>query len=169
MSEQRLYLVDAQAPRSERRRRQRQQQSSCCSCLVVVISLLIALVALRAPLAFDPGTRWEYGIGIDWAGQMVERVSGMTLGEYFAEHVTGPLGMHATAYVHSPSMLERAAAIHARLPDGSLTPIDLPPPENPEFEMGGAGLNATMGFLRPPALAGEDFHVELICWLEVNE
>ncbi len=102
-------------------------------------------VALRAPLAFDPGTRWEYGIGIDWAGQMVERVSGMTLGEYFAEHVTGPLGMHDTAYVHSPSMLERAAAIHARLPDGSLTPIDLPPPENPEFEMGGAGLNATMG------------------------
>ena len=51
MSEQRLYLVDAQSPRSERRRRQRQQQSSCCSCLVVVVSLLIALVALRAPLA----------------------------------------------------------------------------------------------------------------------
>ena len=24
------------------------------------------------PLAFDPGTRWEYGIGIDWAGQAVE-------------------------------------------------------------------------------------------------
>jgi len=101
--------------------------------------------ALRAPLAFDPGTRWEYGIGIDWAGQMIERISEMTLAEYFDEHVTGPLGMHETAYVHSPAMLERAAAMHARMPDGSLAPIDLPPPENPEFDMGGAGLHATMG------------------------
>ncbi len=51
MSEQRLYLAEAQSPRSERRRRQRQQQSSCCSCMVVVISLIVALVALRGPLA----------------------------------------------------------------------------------------------------------------------
>jgi methyl acetate hydrolase len=41
-------------------------------------------------------------------------------------------------------MLERAAAIHARLPDGLLAPIELEPPENPEFEMGGGGLHGTM-------------------------
>ncbi|MEM7273697.1 MAG: serine hydrolase domain-containing protein [Actinomycetota bacterium] len=100
--------------------------------------------ALREPLMFDPGTEWEYGIGIDWAGQMVEKVSGVTLGEYFAEHLTGPLGMTDTAFAHTPSMLERASAIHARGEDGSLTPIDLPAPENPEFEMGGGGLQGTM-------------------------
>ena len=100
--------------------------------------------SLQTPLAFDPGTRWEYGIGIDWAGKMVEAVSGMTLGEYFAEYLTGPLGMTDTAFSHSPSMLERAAAVHARLPDGSLQTMDLPPPENPEFEMGGGGLHGTM-------------------------
>lgn len=100
--------------------------------------------ALETPLAFDPGTRWEYGTGIDWAGKMVEAVSGMTLGKYFEEHLTGPLGMSDTAFAHSASMLERASAIHARLPDGSLQTMDLPPPENPEFEMGGGGLHGNM-------------------------
>ena len=32
--------------------------------------------ALTTPLLFDPGERWDYGIGIDWAGKMVEAVSG---------------------------------------------------------------------------------------------
>lgn len=100
--------------------------------------------ALQTPLAFDPGTQWEYGTGIDWAGKMVEAVSGMTLGEYFSEHLTGPLGMTDTAFAHTPSMLERASAVHARLPDGSLQTMELPPPENPEFEMGGGGLHGTM-------------------------
>ncbi|MGH1488657.1 MAG: serine hydrolase domain-containing protein [Acidimicrobiales bacterium] len=106
--------------------------------------LSLEKASLREPLMFDPGTRWEYGIGIDWAGQMVEAVSGLTLGEYFAQHITGPLGMTDTAFAHNPSMLERASAMHGRGPDGSLAPIELPPPANPEFEMGGGGLQSTM-------------------------
>jgi methyl acetate hydrolase len=101
--------------------------------------------SLREPLMFDPGTRWKYGIGIDWAGQMVEVVSGMTLQEYFDSNLTGPLGMNDTAFVHSPSMLERAAGLHARMPDGSLEPMEIPLADNPEFEMGGGGLKGTVG------------------------
>ena len=100
--------------------------------------------SLQVPLAFDPGTQWEYGIGIDWVGKMIETVSGMTLGDYFAANITGPLGMTNTAFSHTPTMLEQAAGVHARMPDSSLAPIDLPPPENPEFEMGGGGLHGTM-------------------------
>src|SRR3954468_3792493 len=37
------------------------------------------LAALRQPLAFDPGERWEYGINIDWVGRIIEAVSGETL------------------------------------------------------------------------------------------
>jgi len=48
--------------------------------------------ALNLPLAFDPGDRWDYGIGIDWAGQAVERSSGQGLGDYFAENLFGPIG-----------------------------------------------------------------------------
>ena len=35
---------------------------------------------VKAPLVSDPGTRWEYGIGIDWLGKLVEKVSGQSLG-----------------------------------------------------------------------------------------
>lgn len=37
--------------------------------------------ALQTPLLFDPGTQWEYGSNIDWAGQVVEAITGKRLGE----------------------------------------------------------------------------------------
>ena len=106
-----------------------------------LFSLLLS--SLDTPLAFDPGTKWEYGTGIDWAGQMIERVSGMTLGDYFAANVTGPLGMTDTTFAPDEALIGRASAMHARTPDG-LVPIELPAAEAPEFEMGGGGLFSTM-------------------------
>lgn len=35
------------------------------------------------PLNAEPGTRWEYGCCIDWAGLAVEKVSGVDLDTYF--------------------------------------------------------------------------------------
>ena len=52
--------------------------------------------------------------------------------------------MSDTAFMHTDSMLQRAAGVHARMPDGSLSPMELPVVENPEFEMGGGGLHGTM-------------------------
>ena len=43
--------------------------------------------ALRAPLGFDPGERWEYGINIDIAGRMVEVAGGQNLEAYFRDHL----------------------------------------------------------------------------------
>jgi methyl acetate hydrolase len=100
--------------------------------------------ALRVPLAFDPGTRWEYGTGIDWAGLLVEEVSGTTLGRYCAEHLFEPLGMIDTGFEPTPSMAARLASVHVPTPDG-LVPFALPAPEAPEFEMGGGGLLSTVG------------------------
>ena len=40
--------------------------------------------SLTVPLLFDPGTRWEYGIGIDLVGRVVEAVSGQDLEAYFS-------------------------------------------------------------------------------------
>ncbi len=101
--------------------------------------------ALAAPLVADPGTRWQYGIGIDWAGVMVEAVTSTTLGEYLAEHVTGPLGMPDTAFTLGASMVDRRSAMHIRLEDGSLLPIDMPEPGPEAFESGGGGLQGTVG------------------------
>jgi methyl acetate hydrolase len=99
--------------------------------------------SLRVPLAFDPGTRWEYGTGIDWVGLLIEEVSGTTLGRYCAEHLFEPLGMPDTGFEPTPSMAERLAGTHVPTPDG-LVPFALPAPEAPEFEMGGGGLLSTV-------------------------
>ena len=99
--------------------------------------------ALRKPLASDPGERWAYGINIDWAGKAVERVSGQRLGAYMEEHLFRPLGMGSTGFKLTPSQRARLVRMHARLPDGSLKPIDFEIPQEPEFEMGGGGLYST--------------------------
>ncbi|MEJ2119959.1 MAG: serine hydrolase [Alphaproteobacteria bacterium] len=101
--------------------------------------------ALMTPLEFDPGERWEYGIGIDWAGKMVEAVSGQRLGEYMKANIFEPLGMASTAFKITPDMNARLAKIHARGEDGSLAPMDLILEQEPEFEMGGGGLYSTAG------------------------
>ena len=102
--------------------------------------------ALTTPLLFDPGARWHYGINVDWAGKMVEAVSGQKLGEVLRENVLGPLGMDDTAFHITPSMRERLAKIHHRETDGSLSPNpDLEIPQEPEFEAGGHGLYGTAG------------------------
>jgi methyl acetate hydrolase len=99
--------------------------------------------ALKTPLAFDPGDRWEYGINIDFAGKMVEKVTGERLEGYFREHIFGPLGMADTSFKISPSQRERLVAMHARGADGSLKPIEFEMPQEPEFYMGGGGLYST--------------------------
>jgi len=104
------------------------------------------LAALSAPLGFDPGTRWEYGINIDMAGRMVEVVSGMNLEEYLQTHIARPLGMPDTTFLPNAEQQARLASVHARdNATGALTPFDAPATAtaNPEFFPGGGGLYST--------------------------
>ena len=94
---------------------------------------------------FDPGTAWDYGINIDWAGQMVESVTGKTLGAYLQEEIFAPLGMTSTAFRIDEGMRGRLARIHQRGEDGSFEALDLEIPQDPEMEMGGGGLYGTVG------------------------
>ena len=55
-----------------------------------------ANAALNVPLIFGPGERWEYGVGIDFAGKAVEAVTGQKLGRYMKENIFDPLGMKDT-------------------------------------------------------------------------
>jgi methyl acetate hydrolase len=102
--------------------------------------------ALHTPLLFDPGDRWFYGINIDWAGKMVEAVTGKRLGTYLQDNLFAPLGMTSTAFKITPAMRERLAKIHQRGDNDAFTPqMDLEIPQDPEFEMGGGGLYGTGG------------------------
>ena len=101
------------------------------------------VAALRIPLVFDPGERWEYGINIDWVGRLVEHVSGKPLDVYFRDHVFAPLGMKDSGFVTSSEQRARQASVHQRQADGSLAPQPLETPFTPEFYAGGGGLYST--------------------------
>jgi len=99
-------------------------------------------IALTTPLLSDPGECWRYGIGIDWAGKMIEAVSGEKLGVYLEQNLFDPLGMSDTAFRITPEMRTRLAKVHTRA-EGEYTPVDFELPQEPEFEMGGGGLYST--------------------------
>ena len=101
--------------------------------------------ALKTPLMTDPGTRWEYGINIDFVGKAVEAVSGKRLDAYLRDHLFTPLGMTDTSFKISESQRKRLVAMHGREPDGSLAPMPFELEQEPEFHMGGGGLYGTAG------------------------
>lgn len=100
--------------------------------------------ALTTPLLFDPGTKWEYGTNIDWAGQVVEGITGKRLGEVFAERIFAPLGMNESAFAPSAELLARKVRHHLREEDGTLSPSDFAAPTEPEVDFGGHGLFSTV-------------------------
>jgi len=83
------------------------------------------------PLAFDPGARWGYGIGIDWLGQVVEAVSGQRIDAFCAEQIFAPLGMSDTAFECEGPLSARLAGAQAVTPEGWRT-IPLAPPPHPQ-------------------------------------
>jgi len=99
--------------------------------------------ALKTPLASDPGTRWEYGINIDYVGKAVEAASGKRLDVYLRDHMFAPLSMNDTAFKITDDMRKRLVGAHARGPDGVLAPLPFELEQEPEFHMGGGGLYST--------------------------
>ncbi|MCX7031521.1 MAG: serine hydrolase [Spirochaetes bacterium] len=99
--------------------------------------------ALRAPLLFDPGDRWEYGIGLDWVGRIVEIVGGKPLEVYMKDHILGPLGMRDTSFMLREDMESRLVSLMARGPGGGLSEVERRSPAEVDFNSGGSGLYST--------------------------
>lgn len=117
----------------------------------------------RAPLAFDPGTGWRYGVAMDVQGALVERLSGMTLRDFMIERIFAPLGMVDTDFVVPSSKRDRFASLYVLQGDTLLEanaegpmPYDnmahmpareliLPYDRIPAFASGGGGLVSTAG------------------------
>src|SRR4249920_855327 len=93
----------------------------------------------------DPGTRWEYGINIDFVGKAVEAASGKRLDAYLRDHLFMPLGMSDSGFRIGDAQRERLVGMHGRGPDGSLAAIPFELEQDPEFHMGGGGLYSTAG------------------------
>lgn len=105
--------------------------------------------AINTPLSFEPGTDWEYGVGIDWALNVVARAEGKTLNELLQENVLKPAGIVDTTFRPDADMKSRLMKQHQRAPDGTLTErppclqailADDPVRNSQAFDSAGAGV-----------------------------
>lgn len=78
---------------------------------------------LKAPLAFEPGSAYEYGFGITIAGRIAEIVSGKLFERIVEERITGPLGMVDTTFQPNEEQRSRIAMTYTMNEDTKeLTP-----------------------------------------------
>lgn len=72
------------------------------------------------PLLFNPGDRWEYSLGVDVLGRLVEVLSGQTLDEFFRMRIFEPLGMKDTYFYPPDNKLDRLATAYTYYSDKGL-------------------------------------------------
>lgn len=96
----------------------------------------------KLPLAYQPGTTWQYGLSTDVLGRVVEVVSGMELDRFIIERICKPLGLADTGF--GPIEETRTAQPQIDPSTGKR-----PPMRNaairPRWISGGSGLLSTAG------------------------
>jgi len=102
------------------------------------------------PLKRQPGEMWDYSIGVDIQGAMIERLSGMSLGEFLRTRLFEPLGMKDSGFYVPEEAYDRFSDVWGRDPEtGALSgalksPAFLYRKDTVSFEGGGHGLAGTM-------------------------
>ncbi len=101
------------------------------------------LTSLRVPLVCDPETEIHYGTGADWAGILIQRVTGSSYDDYVNAEIlavleTTDMGTRLTA-----AQRGRLPDVLARTDDGGYVSTGIDYPENPEFRPGGGSIYAT--------------------------
>ncbi len=95
------------------------------------------------PYRYEPGSIWQYSRATDLLGALLERVTGMALGDYLQAHILGPLGMVDTAFVVPPDKHRRIAEPFAHDPDGGVPMPLMDLRKTTPMQAGGAGLGST--------------------------
>jgi CubicO group peptidase (beta-lactamase class C family) len=100
-------------------------------------------VLAALPLAYEPGSCWEYSRATDVLGALLEAVTGRPLGALLQERILGPLGMTDTAFAVPRDDWDRIAQPFPNDPDTGEAVVMLDAREVPRFESGGGGLMST--------------------------
>jgi CubicO group peptidase (beta-lactamase class C family) len=99
------------------------------------------------PLDFSPGEYWNYSVSIDVMGYLVQKLSGMSFGEFLRTRLFEPLGMKDTAFHVTAGKIERFASCYMPGKGGALTLQDDSEKSTyahpPALESGGGGLVST--------------------------
>jgi CubicO group peptidase (beta-lactamase class C family) len=96
-----------------------------------------------APLLYQPGTVWDYGLSIDVIGLVVEALSGQSLGSFLTQRLFGPLGMVDTGFQVPADKVARLARPLPRDPDTGEAQVVPDRAQALHFECGGGGLAST--------------------------
>ncbi len=99
----------------------------------------------KLPLAYQPGTTWEYGRSTDVLGALIERVSGQTLDVFLAERILKPLRMKDTGFHVDPSQHGRIAEPFDLDPDSKAPARVVAVLTPPQLLSGGSGMVSTAG------------------------
>ena len=70
------------------------------------------------PAEWEPGTRWQYSVGSDVMGRIVEVVSGQSFDQFLSSRIFAPLGMRDTGFFLPNGCLDRFAAMYEVQPGG---------------------------------------------------
>ena len=97
----------------------------------------------ETPLAYQPGTTWEYSLAVDVLGRVVEKASGKRLSEFLDERVFKPLKMTDTGFSVPADRMARLSQPFAVDPASGAPNklIDVSKP--PKNDSGGAGSVST--------------------------
>jgi CubicO group peptidase (beta-lactamase class C family) len=102
-----------------------------------------------APLLYQPGTVWDYGLSIDIIGLVVEALSGQRLGAFLEQRLFRPLGMGDTSFQVPQDKVARIARPLPRDPDTGVSQSVPDRAQALRFECGGGGLASTaLDYLR---------------------
>ena len=80
----------------------------------------------QVPLVAHPGESFNYSMGVDILGAVVEKVSGQKLSEYIRENITGPLGMGDTDFFVPDEKRNRLVHVYAPEDINNPAPQSLP-------------------------------------------
>lgn len=98
-------------------------------------------------MLFEPDTGWNYSIGTDVCGRLVEVLSGKSFDVFLQERLFDPLGMSDTGFSVPDDKISRFAANYSPTEDGGFELQDDPEMstyrQHPTFLSGGAGLVST--------------------------
>lgn len=94
----------------------------------------------QVPLAFQPGSSWEYGTSADVLGAVIEVASGIRFGAFLEREIFGPLGAVDIGFVVPKEHQSRIAKVY----EGTNLGISDGTGDVGGFESGGAGLLGTI-------------------------
>jgi CubicO group peptidase (beta-lactamase class C family) len=95
------------------------------------------------PLAYQPGTVWEYSRSTDVLGALIERISGMALDEFLQQRILGPLGMKDSGFWVPQAQQHRVAEAFDTDPDSGAEIRLINVRSKPDFLSGGGGMVST--------------------------